>query len=329
MIKLRTLLTENYQLALKLYGDRLSPENIEFLSKLSGQDHTFKTLADLMMNDVETGHYGWKEKDWPDAVAQLKNYHKNVFPIEDFSFDSPTPVVNTGLMKARADIIRTISKWPSLAKRNLKKDIAVPRTHRDFIVLKNVVEYIDMHLRFLENRDPKQKEIILKKIFSSDHPTFEEVQGFVEDKENLLVGGKAFSKAGLYQLVKKHDYDLKIVYDKGNIVVVDVTGQPGIKAIGCNSMWCFTYGNEYDKAGEQFDQYSYNGHVYAIIDFSQSQEDADFIYILIKPVELDSEQETVLYNMANEGLSDGNAARIIEFRVKDPAVFNVFKWENY
>ena len=128
---------------------------------------------------------------------------------------------------------------------------------------------------------------------------------------------------------KKYDYDLRIVYDKGNIVMVDVTGRPGIKVLGCNSMWCFTYGNEYGLAGEQWDKYSYNSHVYAIIDFSQPQDSQNFIYILIKPISMDSEQETVLFDMANNGLSDGNAAAIIAHRVKDPAIFNVFKWEDF
>lgn len=328
-IKLQYLLLENYQLAMKLYGDRLSPEDIEFLDKLSGRDHTFKTLADLMVQAKSTEFYGWGDKQWKEAVAQLKNYHRNVFPIEDFSFDSPETVVSTQMMNARSDIIKTISTWPKIAKRNLRKDIATPRSGREFYVLRNAVEYIDAHLGFLNNRTDQQKDAILRKIFSSDHPTFDEVLDFVEDKENLLKGGQAYSKEGLYKLVEKYDYDLKIVYDKGSIVIVDVTGQPGIKALGCNSMWCFTYGSEYGRAGEQWDKYSHNGHVYAIIDFNESQESPEFIYILIKPLEMDSEQETVLYDMANNGLSEGNAAAIVERRVKDPAAFDVFKWEDF
>lgn len=128
-------------------------------------------------------------------------------------------------------------------------------------------------------------------------------------------------------MVSENDYDLKIVYDNGNVIVVDVTGQSGIKVIGCNSLWCFTYGNEYGKAGEQWDHYSYNGHVYAIIDFSQSQDSPDFIHILIKPFEMQTEEERYLFNMANEHIYN-DAREFIKYIAKDPEILKVFKWED-
>lgn len=330
-IKLLSLILENYQLAMKLYGNRLDQDDIAFLDRLTGRDYTYKTMAELLIQNKEfDDRSGWSDKAWADAYTQLKGYDRRVFPIEGFDFDSRRAVVSKHLMDVRAKVIRTVAKWPSIAKRNLRRDIATPRDVREFVALKNAVEYADAHLSYLENRTPEQKEAILRKIFSSDHPTFDDVLDFMEEKENLLKGGKvAADKKDLYKLIEKYNYDLNVVYDKGNIVVIDVTGQPGIKALGCNSLWCFTYGSEYGKAGEQWDHYSHNGHVYAIVDFSVPQDDPSFIHILIKPLEMDSEQETVLYDMANNALSDGNAASIITHIVKDPEVFNVFKWEDF
>lgn len=328
MIKLQSLIMENYQLAKRIYGDNLTPADEEFLEQICHKDYTFKLLADLLMEEkLADGiiRHPWKEKDWQNAYIQLKEYHRNVFPIKNFSYDSKVPVVSKKMLKDRLDVMKILSKWPNIAKRNLRKDIAEPRS--DFGELEDKMSYINLHLGYLDNRDDATKAIILKKVFSSDHPTFDDVLDFLEDKENLLKGGHAYSKDGLYELVKKHDYDLRIVYDKDNVVVVDVTGQAGMKVIGCNSLWCFTYGTEYGKGGEQFDIYSHNGHVYAIIDFERPQTSPDFIYILIKPFEKQTDYQSYLYNMANEE-TYGDARQTIVHLAGTRDILSVFKWED-
>ena len=224
-------------------------------------------------------------------------------------------------------LIKTISKWPKVAKRNLRTDIAKPS--ENFNRLRDIIEYIDAHLNYLNNRNDEQKKLIYNKIFSSDHPTFNDVLNFVEEKQNLLQGGTAFTKEQLYKLVSENDFDLKIVYDKNNVVIVDVTGQSGIKAIGCNSLWCFTYGNEYGLAGEQWDRYSHNGHVYAIIDFKEDQASPEFIHILLKPFNMQEEEDqTYLYDMANEQ-TYGDARNTILYITKDESSLDVFKFEDF
>ena len=329
MIKLKSLLiVENYQLALKLYKNSLTPEDIEFLSILSGRDYTFKTLADLLMEEKENvGSLKWNKTQWNEALSQLQTYNKNVFPIKNFSFDSPKKIVTKQLMRNRQKVIEIVSTWPSIAKRNLKGDIKIPRD--SFYKLHNTVEYINVHLQLLDNRTDELKSEIYNKIFSSDHNTFDAVIDFVEDKVNLL-SGKAYTKEELYKLVNQNDYDLKIIYDKGNIVIVDVTGQPGIKTIGCNSLWCFTYGNEYGKAGEFWDQYSYNGHVYAIIDFGRSQNEPEFIHILTKPFHAQEygEDRNFLYNMANEEATGDRAENRINDITGDPRALHLFTFDD-
>ena len=51
MIKLKTLLPENFQLSQKVHAGKLSPEEIEFFEKLTNKDFTFKTLVDLYLEE--------------------------------------------------------------------------------------------------------------------------------------------------------------------------------------------------------------------------------------------------------------------------------------
>lgn len=310
---------------MKVYRGKLTQENIEFLTELCEKDYTFKILADLLLEDL-ADFRKWTPKDWENAVLQLRKYNKRIFPIINFSYDSIKPVVSKKMMDDRWNIIDIVGKCPKIALRNLREDITKPRGN--FMRTLDRVEYINQHLNYLNNRPDETKEKILRKVFSSDHPTFEDVLDFVEDKQNLMIGG-AYDKQGLYDLVAKNDYDLKIVYDKGNVVVVDVTGQPGIKLLGCNSMWCFTYGSEYGLAGEQWDRYSYNGHVYAIVDFDESQNDPNFIHILFKPFSMQTEEENFLWDMANEPTFGDAQSNIIHIANGDASIINVFKFEDF
>lgn len=284
MIKLKSLLiVENYSLAKKLYIDTgiLDDTAVKFLSRLCDNDYTFKTLADLYIENLETHHIK-NNSVWTSIVKMLRDYNKNVFPVKDFSYDSKEPTMTIATILLRNKCIEILKKWPSIAKRNLNGDIKKHRHPSQFGLLKQQLEEINNMLSYLENRSDTAKSVIYKKIFSSDHPTFNDVSDFLDNKSNLLYGS-AFTRNELYSMVKDHDDYLNIVYDKNNIVIVDVTGQPGIKLIGCNSLWCFTYGNEYGKAGEQWDEYSHNNHVYAIINFDMEAMDPEFIHIVTKP----------------------------------------------
>ena len=352
MIKLQSLIFENFQLAKKIYIDtnKIDAEGVEFLENLCGRDYTFKTLADLYIEDRADIYTKWNSEKWKNCHLQLKKYNKNVFPIQNFSFDSSEVGVTKKLIRDREIILSKFNSWPNIVKRNLKEDVRIPRSKYEFQRLLSIIEFIDMNLELLNNRPEKIKSLIYRKIFSSNHVTFNDVYDFVEDKNNLISGGSAFSKEKLYKIVKNNS-DLNVVYDKNNIVIVDVTGQAGIKKIGCNSLWCFTYGNEYGVAGTQWDQYSHNGHVYAIINFSLPQDSSEFIHILIKPlidgksiphydprqryfpfkddIHNDTDDDTGVYDMTNQ-MVYGNQYDIINALVKnDPDALKVFKFEEF
>ena len=133
--------------------------------------------------------------------------------------------------------------------------------------------------------------------------TLKELLDFTSDKENLL-GGKEFSKKDIINMVNESDEDMSIIFDQNNVMVVKVESVEAIKQLGCNSFWCFTYGNDNYK---QWYQYSYNGVVYVIIDFKVPSDDQEFMHVLIKPLQKPSfynkeenESNFNLFNMANE-----------------------------
>jgi len=102
----------------------------------------------------------------------------------------------------------------------------------------------------------------------------------------------------------KNNEDMVIVYNKGSIYVVEVTSASAIKEIGCNSVWCFTYGTAFDDAYRQWNNYSHNGIVYVIVDFRLPSDSQDFMYVVIHPLDPeydeDNEETSPLFNMSNE-----------------------------
>ena len=94
-------------------------------------------------------------------------------------------------------------------------------------------------------------------------------------------------------------------------MIVEVSGPQGIKKIGCNSLWCFTYGSGFDAAWQSWNNYSTNGLVYVMIDFRESPDSKDFMHVLIKPLrdeydEDEMENPTTLFDMSNEVQYDTN-----------------------
>ena len=75
--------------------------------------------------------------------------------------------------------------------------------------------------------------------------TLEQLMRFVDEKTNFI-GGVDFTKEDVKKLSESEDFE--IIYEQGNVMIVRVDSPDGIKAIGCNSLWCFTYGSGFDSA---------------------------------------------------------------------------------
>jgi hypothetical protein len=203
---------------------------------------------------------------------QLKDYNKNVFPIKGFNING-IENINDFLwaLKQREKIINIFTKWPSIAKRNMKDDIRRERDGSEMNHYRDSLEHADSYISLLNNRNENARRKIEAKIFTNN-TTLDNVMDFLYDKESLL-GGTDLTRKQIGQILKddkENANELKVKYNKGNIMIIEVSGSNGIKEIGCNSLWCFTYNRKGGSTNwEDWSRNSTNGYCYIIIDFSE------------------------------------------------------------
>jgi len=337
---IKKLLKENLQLADKVYfkSGELSPKVREIILRVTNGDPYTKIMTDIyhtmLMNNHRTYNFTSKhidpeyqetEKPENDVMNiedlrklrplynQLKEYDKNVFPIKGFNINGvqDTNELIRGLTQ-REKIINIFNEWPSIAKRNMKADIRKERDSSEMNHYRDMLENADAYLSQLNNRNEEARRSILAKIFTNN-TTLDNVMDFLYNKESLL-GGVDMTRKQVGQILKydKENFDeLKVKYNKGDIMIIEVSGPEGIKLIGCNSLWCFTYNRKGGNTnwGDWYDN-STNGYCYIIIDFSQPSDSEDFMHVLTKPLMYDYSDyggdAGRLYNMANRDMGDSS-----------------------
>lgn len=362
------VLAENIQQADKIYFNKglLSPNVRRHIVHITDGDAWTKLLTDIyyteMMNWKKNGHWmvsgldGNNEEpeseseyhtpgkddmmnleDWKRMRRfhnQLKTYNKNVFPIAGLNANGVKDVWELiRSLNEREKILIDIKKLPSIAIRNMKDEIRQERNSKELQNYRSLLEYFVVQYSLLSNRSGRIKANIEKKMFKSG-VTLDDLTDFAEEKQNLI-GGKRLSKNDVKKIIRESD-ELQIVYEKGNRVVVDVTGADGIKAIGCNSVWCFTYGKGvYSNRGD-WDSNSTNDHAYVIIDFSEPSDSQSFMYVLVKPLDFDSEadeengdrgNEEKMADMSNQ-FTDNPLGIIYDFMTPEEA-YQIFNFGEY
>lgn len=363
-ILIKNILRENLNQADKIYfkSGKLSEKARQIILMITNGDPYTKLVTDIYYDELiqghKTGQWAIKtlddkhvETDKPDSdildnnslkdlqalYQDLVSYNKNVFPISGFNING---VENVGYfvaaLKQRRLILNMFKELPSIASRNMKADIRQERTYPELQSYRSDLEYFMAFYSQLGNRDEAAKSKIEAKMFKNGI-TLDQLLNFAEEKENL-VGGTRFTRNKIKEIVKEDGYDLEIVYDKNNIMIVEVSGPEGIKKIGCNSLWCFTYGNGFNSAYRHWNNYSTNGLVYVIIDFKESPDSKDFMHVLIKPLrdeydDKEMENPTTLFDMSNEAQYNTNlviknfldfetAKRIMNFGEEVPKPIN-------
>jgi hypothetical protein len=337
---IKQLLRENLQLADKVYfnSGKLSPRVREIITHVTNGDPYTKIMTDIyytmLMDGHRTGNWALKqldpehqetEKPENDVMNiddlkklrplynQLKEYNKNVFPIKGFNING---VQNTNdLIRAliqREKILNIFNEWPSIAKRNMKGDIKTERDSSEMNHYRDMLESADGYLSQLNNRNEEARRSILAKIFTSN-TTLDNVMDFLYNKESLL-GGVDMTRKQIGQILKQDKQnadELKVKYNKGNVMIIEVSGPEGIKEIGCNSLWCFTYNRKGGTTNwDDWYKNSTNGYCYIIIDFSYPSDSEDFMHVLTKPLMYDYSDyggdAERLYNMANRDMGDNS-----------------------
>lgn len=347
---IRQLLRENPQLADKIYfnSGKLSPRVKEIIFKITNGDPFTKLITDIYFYMLMEGHSNgnWAlsqldpnhqatEKPENDVMDieqwrklksiynELKEYNKNVFPISGFNING---VENIGYflsaLKQRTSILNIMKTWPSIALRNMKADIRQERTYPELQDYRSDLEHFDALYSQLSNRNEDAKRKIENKMFRSNI-TLEDLIDFAEEKENLL-GGEELTRKQIGQIIKQEQQEndeLRVRYSKDNIMIIEVTGPHGIKKIGCNSVWCFTYNRHGGSTNwNDWDNNSTDGFAYVIVDFNEPSNSPNFMYVLTKPLMYDysdvgSEGDDRLYDMSNHNVEEPNEqiSRLLDF----------------
>jgi hypothetical protein len=292
-------LNENIQLADKVYfkGGKLGKEDRDNILDITGGDNYTKIISDFY-------YYLKKQnltlieiiKEINVLYREVKNYDDKIFPIKNYDIYKSTDIqyiIRSFIL--RKEIITMIDKLPSIASRNMRDDIRRERNLMEFHTYFDDLGYFMGYYSLLGNRNEDIRLKIAKKMFKTN-TTLDDLMDFVDDKEGFI-GGVEFTKDDIKKMSQSEDFE--IIYEQGDSMIVRVDSPEGIKAIGCNSLWCFTYGSGFDSAYRQWGQYSHNDIVYVLIDFREKSDSKDFMYVLISPL-TDVDGNLISYDEKNE-----------------------------
>ena len=325
-------LYEYKQLADKIYfkTNQLSDEDKKFIYSITKGDNTTKIISDIYFNYKDLWLFDKIKENLPNIHQQLLNYNPNVFPITDFDIinsNNEKYIYNT--LVDRQELIDNLKNLPSFAIRNLKTEIRKPRDNQEMHRYAQDFSYFMSQISMLNNRNEETRNKIYKKIFKSGS-TLKTLLRFSDDKENLL-GGVDYTKQYVYDLIKESEYeeDMSIIFEENDVMVIKIESAEAIKKIGCNSLWCFTYGEDNYKT---WYNYSYNGVVYVIINFKLPFDDTEFMHVLIKPLKSEkfynkekNEHEIPLFNMSNDNYY--NTYPILRSLVGKPNIKKLFTFD--
>jgi hypothetical protein len=300
------LINENLQLADKVYFNTglLSDEDKKNIIKITNGDQFTKIISDIYYYNKENNIFRSNNKDIyfkndygktniEEIYDQLKNLNKNILPLKNFNiYNLPKNEIYQFInyLINRKVILEFLKKIPSTSVRNIRNEIRLERTYEEFNWFTNLLTYLDGLVSQLNNRDEKIKNKILNKAFKSNN-SINDIIEFFEDKENLI-GSNKIRKKDIIDIVDELSNSI-IVYDKGNSLIVEISDPNDLKKIGCNSLWCFTYGNN---NWHVFNNYSYNGIVYVIFDFGYETDQEGFSYTIIKPPKMFEDVESEYFD---------------------------------
>lgn len=309
------LINETLQLADKVYfkTGQLTNEDREKILKITNGDNYTKIITDIYFTLQKNSFKEINLKDLKIVYNELKNYNKNVFPIKDFNIiNHSDPHSFYVTLENRRKIIEHIRTLPRVAIRNMKEDIRKERNYHEMTTYKDNMDYFMGFLDLLNNRPIEIRKKIIQKMFKNN-TTLKELMDFTDDKSNYI-GGVEFSRDMIQEIINEHEYDIDLIFEQNDVMILQVSSPTAIKAIGCNSLWCFTYGTAFQQAYRNWNEYSVNSIVYVIIDLKKPSDSSDFMFVLISPlfdgngrfIKYTNENETdiPLFDMTNDNFHD-------------------------
>jgi len=289
ILKYFNFINENLQLADKYIFNKniLSNDDKEYLLRICSDKKYFFILSQFY---IYIKNYSFLRKDINLLYQNLKDYDKKFIDIKLDLYKN----YNKDLIGKLIEELENVNKikeifneLPSIALRNLKHELKTLDNSWDIKHYLDSLKYLQSLYSYLGNKDILYKKKIEQKIFKNN-TTLRQIINFVDEKHNLFLDEK-ISKKEIIDIIEESQerWDvLNIVYEKNDILVVEVSDPDGIKKIGKYSLWCFTYGKNINYY--EWNEYSYNGIVYVIFDFSCLLSDPYFSMVLIKPFKMNN-----------------------------------------
>jgi len=294
---IKTILRENLQQAEKIYfkNGTLTPEDKELILSITNGDAFTRLVADWVYHLK----YIWKQNLDEQVIKTmvrpfyewLKNYDKNVFPVEhDLNFYNAqtnsrgTHILDLwSMLQNREFAIKKLKELPSIAIRNLKNLIRTPNNNE--YGFKEIGERLAELARTLKNfpepgrydddetiqKKNERREKILNKIFNSKNSLKQMIDIANQFSYGFNSGAEETGKEEVIKTCREVDAD--IVQDSGDLLVVRVNDQHAMSVIGCTSLWCFARPH----ADGFWENYAPEGFAFIIFDFSKEYDDALFM----------------------------------------------------
>lgn len=274
------ILDENLDLANKFYfNNGIIGENVKkkILDVTHGDAYT-KILCDMYIEHRDE----FEDEYFQIAYDMVKTYNKNVFPIKGFNiYDSSTVDDLLSTLNVRSEVISIFKELGSFADRNMKNEKRKPRDYYELEKISMDLSEVSVAIKTMtENKSEKFIKNLESKMFRNN-TTIDDLISFIHDKNNLM-GDESFDINKLIEL-SESDNDIFITYNKNNITILEITSAIAIKKIGCNSLWCFSYGKEFEIASNHWDKYSYNGKVYVIVNNNKPSNSEEYMYTITHP----------------------------------------------
>jgi hypothetical protein len=289
ILKYYDFINENIQLADKYIfsKDLLSEDQKKYLLNICLDKKNFFILSQIY---VYINNHSFIRKDILKLYTYLSSYDKKFINIgldfyKNYSEQEIGNLINS--LENVSKIKKIFQKLPSIALRNLRHELKNLNSPWDISHYLDNLEYFYSFWGLLSNKSPLFRKKIEQKLFKNNI-TLKKLMNFTDEKRNLFLDTK-MSKKEIIDIIEETQLTwdiLNVVYDKNNILVIEVSDPQGIKNIGNYSLWCFTYGDDINI--RQWKEFSYNDIVYVIFDFSLLISDPYFSMVLIKPFKMNN-----------------------------------------
>ncbi len=177
--------------------------------------------------------------------------------------------------------------------------------------------YFHQYLSLINNRPDDVKNTIYKKVFKSG-ANLKDMMSFIDQKENLI-GGVPLTKDDILEIIDEYA-GCEIIHETDHSMAIEITDIEPLVKIGCNSLWCFTYGKSY----HVFNENSTNGIVYLFIDFREKDNSPEFMYTLVKPLDFpnedgeDDEEDDEDNDYSDEEINDEKLYNQLNYQEPNP-----------